>query len=101
MAGLPVLAFATVTGIRGLGHRPAEFTVLLACIVLGELCPIYVPRDDESEELTVSTTFAFAALLIVGYAGAAIAMAAASATSDAYRRRGSMRMAFNIAQYTL
>jgi hypothetical protein len=48
-------------------------------VLLGELLPLKIPRRGEHEELTVSTTFAFALLLVAGLGPAVAAQSVASA----------------------
>jgi diguanylate cyclase (GGDEF)-like protein len=99
--GLPALIFSVWNGLDQLWAHDSQFAVLAPLIILGEAFPIRVPRGDDYEELTVSTTFAFALLLMAGPATALFAMAVASIASDATRRRPLSRTAFNVAQYSL
>ena len=99
--GLPALVITVWSGLDQARVYETSIAVLVPLIVVGELIPIRVPRGDDYEELTVSTTFAFAVLLISGPAVALAAMAAASIVSDVVRRRPMSRGAFNVAQYSL
>ncbi|HUG87328.1 MAG TPA: hypothetical protein VMP42_01035, partial [Actinomycetota bacterium] len=74
------------------------FTVF---VVLGQLLPVRIPRRGEEEEITTSSTFAFAILLAAGPAAAALSLAVASVASDLFRRKPMWKAGFNVAQYTL
>ena len=78
-----------------------QFAVLTPLVVLGELFPIRVPRGDEYRELTASTTFAFALLLMAGPAPALIAMALATLIRDEVRGTPARWRAFNVARHSL
>jgi diguanylate cyclase (GGDEF)-like protein len=99
--GLPALIFSVWHGLDQLWAHDSQVAALAPLILLGEAFPIRVPRGDDYEELTVSTTFAFALLLMAGPAAALFALAVASIVSDATRRRPLSRTAFNVAQYSL
>ena len=76
-----------------------QFAVLTAFVVLGELLPIRVPR--RHDEITVSATFAFAVLLIVGPSAAIVSLAIASIVADLVSRKRAELVAFNAAQYSV
>jgi diguanylate cyclase (GGDEF)-like protein len=77
-------------------------SVLLAGgVLLGELLPLKIPRRGEHEELTVSTTFAFALLLLAGLWPAVAAQSAASVVEDVVSRKPLWRITFNVGQYAL
>jgi len=75
--------------------------LLAVGVLLGELLPLKIPRRGEHEELTVSTTFAFALLLVAGLGPAVAAQAAASVVQDVASRKPTWRIAFNVGQYAL
>ena len=56
-------------------------------MLLGELLPLKIPRRGEHEELTVSTTFAFALLLVAGLGPAVAAQSVASVVQDVVSRK--------------
>jgi diguanylate cyclase (GGDEF)-like protein len=99
--GLSALVFRVGHDLGQIWPHHMQIAWLAPLIILGEVIPIRVPRGDSYEELTVSTTFAFALLLLAGPASALVAMAVASMISDATRRRPLSRSAFNVAQYSL
>ena len=68
-------------------------------VLLGELLPLKIPRRGEHEELTVSTTFAFALLLVAGLGPAVAAQSVASVIQDVVSRKPLWRIAFNLGQY--
>jgi diguanylate cyclase (GGDEF)-like protein len=85
-------------------HAAAEpwlFISFSLFVVLSELFTITVPHGESEEEITFSTTFAFALLLISGPGAAVMIMAIASAVADAIRRKAALKIAFNVAQVTL
>jgi diguanylate cyclase (GGDEF)-like protein len=73
--------------------------LLVAFVFLGELLPIELPEHDD--QITVSTTFAYALLLTSGVAAAALVLALASLVADRIGRRPPARIVFNAAQYSL
>jgi hypothetical protein len=72
--------------------------LLAAGVLLGELLPLKIPRRGEHEELTVSTSFAFALLLLAGLWPAVAAQSVASVVEDVISRKPLWRVAFNIGQ---
>ena len=68
-------------------------------MVLGELLPVRIPR--RHDEVTVSSTFAYALLLVAGAPAAMLAHAMASAISDARAGKGAGAIAFNAGQVSL
>jgi hypothetical protein len=93
---LVVLALAS-DGDRVRDARTVS-ALLAVGVLLGELLPLKIPRRGEHEELTVSTTFAFALLLVAGLFPAVAAQAAASVVQDVASRKPVWRIAFNIGQ---
>ena len=82
--GLPALVISVLHGLEPLlWLHLGQLGVIAPLIILGELIPIRVPRGEDYRELRVSTTFAFALLLMAGPAAALIAMAIASVICDA------------------
>lgn len=106
-AGLAVLVWA---GLRGGLPIPAGTDGrLMLCVftfflVLGEFRPIKVSRGEDKEEITTSTTFAFAILLSFGTVVAVLVQAVACLLSEMLlhrTREGWWKSLFNVAQLTL
>ncbi len=100
-AGLGGLAVATVLQRRALWDEPAVFLMFTGLVVLGEMFPIQISIGNESQEVTTSTTFAFALLLALGAGPAALAQAIASFVCDTTQHKPYWKRAFNVAQYSL
>jgi diguanylate cyclase (GGDEF)-like protein len=82
-------------------RRPVVLVLLGLGVLAGELLPLKIPRRGDDEELTISTTFSFALLVMSGAGAAVIVQAVASAVQDVISRKPLWRVAFNIGQYTL
>jgi signal transduction histidine kinase len=92
-AGSQQLALATEA--RG-------FWLVAVLLFLGEVFPISVPRrGGEVDEVTASTTFAFALMLGFGTAPAVIAQVASSIVADVILRKRAWKVGFNAGQYAL
>jgi len=100
-AGLVALAVVTVLGRRAPIDHQAIFFMFSGLVVVGELFPIQVSIGNESQDVTTSTTFAFALLLALGSGPAALAQSVASLVSDTVQRKPWWKRLFNVAQYTL
>ena len=83
------------------GASPLLLGLLTLGVVLGELLPLKIPRRGDDEEVTISTTFAYALLLAGGLAPALIAQVAASVVQDVLSGKPLWRLLFNVGQYTL
>jgi signal transduction histidine kinase len=99
--GLPVLAWAGILGTDTLLHASGTFWVIGAFAVVGEFFGINVPRGDEVDEVTISTTFTFALLILFGTAPAVLVQVVASVAADIRERKSPWKLAFNAAQYSL
>jgi diguanylate cyclase (GGDEF)-like protein len=97
-AGIAALAALAVVGIGDLGPSEAEFWVLAALVLLGELFPIQVHGPGEE---TFSTPFAFALLLVYGLPEVVLVQVVATVAADVIRRRPADRIVFNLAQLSL
>lgn len=100
LGGLVVLVIA---GWRQAHAQSPSATIwaLAALVVVGEMVPLRVPFHGGRQDVTLSTTFVFA-LLLLGFPGLAIlGQAVASATSDLAGRKPWWKILFNVAQYTL
>ncbi|HEV3472826.1 MAG TPA: hypothetical protein VG408_06420, partial [Actinomycetota bacterium] len=72
VAGLSVAAFHAFSFGFPTGVKQLELLLLLgAFTIAGELLPIVIKRRDQESAITVSTTFSFALLLILGPLAAA------------------------------
>lgn len=78
-------------------------TVAIFCVfvILGEMFPIQIPRRDEVEEITTSTTFSFALLLTAGLLPAIVAQTVASLVADVINKKPLWKGFFNAGQLTL
>jgi diguanylate cyclase (GGDEF)-like protein len=83
------------------GGRGAQVLLLTLGLIVGELLPVSIPRREGEEQITFSTTFAFALLLLGGVAPAVITMTIASLLQDSLTHKPWWRIIFNVAQYTL
>jgi diguanylate cyclase (GGDEF)-like protein len=77
------------------------FAVLTAGVVLTEMLPLKIPRRGDDEQLTVSSAFAFALLLIGGGSAGLLAQAIASILQDVHARKPWERIAFNAGQISI
>ena len=96
-----LVGLVLLTPLDWLRDDPAVFLVLATLIFVGELRPIYVPRGDHRDEITVSTTFGLALTLVGPLALAVVVQAAAVATEDLRSGKAPVKALFNVAQYTL
>lgn len=105
LGGLAVLVGLALThpliNIETATLGPAAFGLFTAFVVIGELFPITVLRRREAEEITTSTTFAFALLLGYGTVPAVVSLSLASLLADLVHRKPVWKSLFNVAQYTL
>ena len=98
-AGIAVLVGLAITSTGDFGYDDAEFWVLAALVLTGELFPIQV-HGQEGEE-TFSTPFAFAILLLYGVPEVVAVQVIASVVADVIRRRPADRIVFNAAQLAI
>jgi diguanylate cyclase (GGDEF)-like protein len=102
LAGLAVLvAVAWTTPVLVPAHTWLYVALLVPGVMLGELLPLKIPRRGDDEEITISTTFAFALLVTAGLPVALLVQGLASALQDVLARKPWWRVVFNVAQYTL
>ena len=98
------LSIALLAGDANFGYilqSPLTFAVLGAGVALGEMLPIKIPRRGNDEELTLSSSFALALLIVGGLGPAVVAQGLASLVQDATSRKPLWRQRFNVGQYTL
>jgi len=79
----------------------AAIALLTLFLMVDELVPIQIRHRDEVREVTVTTTFAFALVMMAGTAIGVGAVVLASVISDLARRKGLAKLAFNASQYTI
>ena len=79
----------------------AELLVFATCALVGELVPLKVVMRGVEGEVTTSTTFAFAAMLVAGPACAIVALVGTSFAADALRRKAPTKLLFNGCQYAV
>ncbi len=94
---------AALLGASGLGSRGVTIVATLSAVLIaGELWPIPVARGEEAgDEITVSSTFGLALLLLAPVFYVVVAQAVALIVDGLVRHRRLNRLAFNIAQYAL
>jgi diguanylate cyclase (GGDEF)-like protein len=80
---------------------PAQFALLSAFVLAGELLPMPVPRRGALDKVTISTPFAFALLLTAGVLPACFTYAASSAIADVSAGVSRIKVVFNAAQYVV
>jgi len=79
-----------------------SLVLLVVVLVVGELLPITIPRQGrESDEITISTTFAIALLLVAPIGLVVLAQALPMVYDDCRRRKHWSRPLFNTGQYAL
>jgi diguanylate cyclase (GGDEF)-like protein len=94
------VAFATAGTAPWLGDF--RYWLLTLFVVLAELSTIEIHRDSQvTEEITTSTSFSFAILLLFGPVATMLALAGASAAGDMGHRKNVFRTLFNIGQYAI
>ena len=88
-------------GFGWLSRDPLILASLAAATVLAEMRPLKVPRGKEAEDVTLSTTFAYALALVWGVLAGGLALMISSFVSGATTRRPAWKAGFNAAQYLL
>ncbi len=84
------------------GHLLAHLVAFTALLVLSEQRPLTLARrDGELDQITVSSTWALALTICGPLALVVLAQGLSVALDDLLRRRGLLRMAFNVAQYVV
>ena len=99
--GLALLVVVLERGRPTLGTSPLLLGLLALGVLLGELLPLKIPRRGDDEEVTISTTFAYALLLAGGLVPALVAQVVASVVQDLLSGKPAWRLLFNVGQYTL
>ena len=99
-AGLTTLGAVLVFGDWApLGADPELIAFLGVVVLVGELFPVTVSYRNEREDVTTSTTFVFAILLMFGPVATILTQCGASLASDLRMRKTWWKAAFNVAQY--
>jgi diguanylate cyclase (GGDEF)-like protein len=102
LAGALCCAAVFVLDADGLERMLSPAVLLFAaCAFAGELISLKVVARGAQGELTTSTTFAFAAMLVAGPACALVALVTASVAADAIRRKAPIKLVFNASQYAV
>ncbi len=103
VAGVSCTAAALVVQVRSvswLGAGCVGWFALAVLLLVGELCPLRVPRgEDDTDCITVSSTFATALVLVGPLSLALVVQAVAVAIDDFRQRQSPKRALFNIGQY--
>jgi diguanylate cyclase (GGDEF)-like protein len=93
-----VFAVSTA-GLGVTGAAELDLALLALAVVASEFLPIRTPRYQG--ELTASTTFAYAVLLLYGIPVALAVQALASVIVDVSDRKGARKAIYNVAQLTI
>ncbi len=105
VAGLAVLLGLALAGggidVRSGPAGVGGFWLFCIFVVIGELFPITVPRRQEAEEITPSTTFAFAMMLGYGTLAGVASLVVGSLVADLVHRKPVWKALFNLAQYAI
>jgi diguanylate cyclase (GGDEF)-like protein len=104
VAGAAVVAASLLGGDRNVSYiwdSPLPFATLAAGVMLGEMLPVKIPRRGGDEEITLSTSFSLALLIIGGLVPALLAQGAASMIQDRHAGKPWWRVRFNLGQYAL
>ncbi len=81
---------------------PAVLGLLALAVVLGELRPIPISRgDDTTDNITISTTFSVALVLVGPLSFALLVQLFAVALDDVWARRSPAKVIFNLGQYAV
>jgi diguanylate cyclase (GGDEF)-like protein len=78
-----------------------EVLVFAVCALIGEFVPVKVFTRGIEGEVTTSTSFAVAGMLVGGPVVGFLAQAFASLVADGSRRKAPEKVAFNVAQYAI
>ena len=102
LLGLPSAAWLCLH-LRGIdADQLALVGLLVAVVILGELLPIQiVRRGRKSDEITISSTFALALVLVAPLSIAVLAQSLPLVADDLRKGKPWYRACFNVAQYTL
>ena len=96
-----LLAFFLGTPADELLPGTGEAWLFAVAVVIGECVPMRLVHHGSDGEITTSSTWAIALLLIAGPAAAMLAIAVGAVVADARQRKSVSRTLFNVGQYTL
>lgn len=99
--GLSLLVTVAARDIHLLAYASASFWVIAACLVVGELVRMPLPRGNQILSVSIGTTFTFALLITHGLIGALTAVTIASLIDDLVRRKTWWKALFNVAQFAI
>jgi diguanylate cyclase (GGDEF)-like protein len=101
LAGWTAAAIVFAGAHRFHADRGAVMLVLVGAAILAELAPIRIPFRGGVQDVSVSTTFVFALVLLRNLPAALAAQVAASVLSDLVGRKPWWKQAFNASQYAI
>src|SRR5689334_1858221 len=102
VAGLVAAAVLfSVADWSALKSDPELVATLTGLVIAGELFPVTVTFRNERQQITTSTPFVLAMLLMFGPGPAVAAQLLASVIADVARRKEWWKAAFNVGQYSL
>ncbi|MBA2644509.1 MAG: bifunctional diguanylate cyclase/phosphodiesterase [Solirubrobacterales bacterium] len=100
MAGAVLLALVDYSeGWTRVSAVPAVFVIFALGALLGELFPIKMPGKED--EITTSTCFMYALLIVFGLAPAVVVQVLISVVADLLQRKSPLSIAFNAGQLTI
>lgn len=107
VAGVAAVAAGTLVWLIGhegfgwLSRDPIVLASLVAATLLTEMKPLPVPRGKETEDVSLSTTFAYVLVLSWGGLAGGLTLILTSFVSGLVTRRPAWKAGFNAAQYLL
>jgi diguanylate cyclase (GGDEF)-like protein len=100
--GTALLARALSDGSFAVVADAGPVLIVLAVLcVVAERVTLRLPRQRDDSRFTTGSLFAFSILILFGAVPATIAWTIASVVDDVGARRGALKVAFNVAQYTI
>ena len=97
---LLVFVLATTPPAELVPHS-SEVVVFAIALVLGECLPMRIVHHGSEGEITTSSTFALALLLIAGAPATMVVMTIAAIVADGRQRKSLSRALFNVGQYAI
>src|SRR5207249_3085212 len=99
--GCVAAAIVFADALRSPPDRDAAVLILIGAAILAELAPIRIPFRGGVQDISVSTTFVFALVLLHDLPAAFVAQVAASVISDVVARKPWWKLLFNASQYAI
>jgi diguanylate cyclase (GGDEF)-like protein len=99
--GLGLGALAAPGGLAALSRAPTGLVVLALLTVVTEHVRVKMPHQADEVRFTPAQMFGFALLLMYGAAPAVVVWGAAVLVSDLLSRTAAIKVAFNVAAYSL